>query len=985
MKFTHLFLLLLVVSTAQAQKKYEWKTATSAGYTYKYVTNDPMNTRFYTLKNGLTVALSPNKKEPRVSVRIPVRTGSNNDPKDHTGLAHYLEHLLFKGTDKFGSLDWAKEKPYLDQIDDLYEQYNHTTDAAQRKAIYHTIDSVSGIAAKYAIANEYDKMMASIGSQRTNAHTWVEETVYEEDIPSNAMDKFLAIQAERFRNPIFRIFHTELEAVYEEKNRTLDNDGWKVQEAMHTLLFPTHNYGQQSTIGTIEHLKNPSLKAIREYYYKYYVPNNMAIVMAGDLNPDETIKKIDAAFSYMQPKPVEEYKGPVEAPVKGAVVKEIYGPSAETMRIVYRTGPAGSREAFLADLTSSVLSNGKAGLLDLNLNKQQKVLGAGAGVRQYKDYGVFLLAANPKQGQTLEQVKDILLEQIDKLKKGDFDESLIKAIVANYKLSQITATENNTNRAEEIMDQFIKNRDQQWDKNVAQLDEAEKVTKKEIVDFANKFFGDDNYAVIYKRKGEDKSIVKVEKPPITPVETNAGKQSDFVKAITKDPLPAMQPVWIDYNKDIQKSKAGIADVLYVPNKDNSLFRLNYYFDQGSYNNKLLPIALEYLQILVNDKSSSEEITKQFYNLASSFSANAGNEETTITISGLQENFDKSVALFEQLLRNCKADATALEALKDRMLKSRANNKTNKQAIAAAIRSYAIYGPNNPYNYVLTDEEIKSLKAEDLIALLHALPSYKHDVLYYGPLPVAKLSSDIAKLHTMPKTWTATPKAIVFTPLKQSTNQVLFNDYDAVQSEIYWVRDLGQYDPKQTAKIGLYNSYFGGGMGSVVFQTIRESKALAYSTYAFVQSPAKKEDDYTFVGYVGSQADKMNDAITSMNELLKDLPKTEQNFVNAVKSQKKDIETQRITKDGIIFNYLSAKRRGLTDDVRKTVYNQLDKITLADIAAYHQQQFQNQPFTYTVIASEKKINVDDLKKYGEVKKLNVDELFGYEKSSMTKTF
>jgi len=980
MKFSYLLLLLLVTATVQAQKKYEWKQATSGGYTYKFVTNDPTATRFYTLKNGLTVALSPNKKEPRIAVRIPVRAGSNTDPKDHTGLAHYLEHMLFKGTDKFGSLDWAKEKPLLDQIDNLYEQYNSTTDAAKRKAIYRAIDSVSGLAAKFAIANEYDKMMASIGSQGTNAHTWVEETVYDENIPSNGLDKLLHVQAERFRNPILRIFHTELEAVYEEKNRSLDNDGWKIQEAMHTLLFPTHNYGQQTTIGTIEHLKNPSLKAIRDYYYKYYVPNNMAVVMSGDFNPDEVIKKIDAAFAYMQPKPVELYKGPVEAPITSVVTKEIFGPTAETMRIVYRIGAADSKEAFLADLTASILSNNKAGLFDLNLNKAQKVLGAVAGANQYKDYGFLMLAANPKQGQTLEQVKDLLLEQIAKLKAGDFDESLIKSIVANYKLTQLQAQEDNVNRANEIVDQFIKNRGLNWDKNVAQLDEMAKVTKKEIVDFANRFFLDNNYAVVYKRKGEDKNIVKVEKPAITPVETNAGKQSDFVKAVTKDPLPSTAPVFVDYNKDIQKGKAGNADVMYVQNKDNSLFRLHYYYNQGSYNNRLLPIALQYLQFLGTDKYSAEQVTKEFYNLAASFNANAGTEETTVTISGLQENFDKAVSLFEHLLRNSKADEAALAALKDRLLKTRANNKTNKQAIAQAVRNYAIYGPNNPFNYVLTNEEIKSLKAEDLVAILHDLPNYKHDVLYYGPSPVAKVSADVAKLHTMPKEWKPTPKAATFKPLKQAANQVLFTDYDAVQSEIYWVKDLGQYDPKQTAKIDIYNNYFGGGMGSVVFQTIRESKALAYSTYAVVQTPAKKEDDYTFIGYVGSQADKMNEAITSMNDLLKDLPKTEQNFANAIKSQKKDIETQRITKDGIIFNYLNAKKRGLTEDIRKSIYGDLDKLTIADLAAYHQEKFQNQPFTYTVIASEKRISMDDLKKYGDVKKLNVDDLFGYENTN-----
>lgn len=238
-----LLLTVFVCQTAWLQTKHEWKEGKSGVYTYKYVSGDPLQVRIYTLSNGLTVMLSPNKKEPRITYHMAVRAGSNTDPKDHTGLAHYLEHMLFKGTDKFGSLDWAKEKPILDSIDVLYEVYNKTTDSAQRRAIYKQIDQVSGRASKYSIANEYDKMMTAMGAQRTNAHTWVEETVYDEDIPSNAADRLLAVQAERFRNPILRIFHTELEAVYEEKNRSMDNDGWKVMEATHAGLFPTHNYG----------------------------------------------------------------------------------------------------------------------------------------------------------------------------------------------------------------------------------------------------------------------------------------------------------------------------------------------------------------------------------------------------------------------------------------------------------------------------------------------------------------------------------------------------------------------------------------------------------------------------------------------------------------------------------------------------------------------------------------------------------------------
>ncbi|HUS01068.1 MAG TPA: insulinase family protein [Chitinophagaceae bacterium] len=975
MKLKSLFFLWLVIGHSlaiSAQSKYQWKEATSGGYTYKYVTNDPMATRFYTLKNGLSVILSPNKKEPRIAVRIAVRAGSNTDPRTNTGLAHYLEHLLFKGTDKFGSLDWAKEKPLLDSIDNLYEVYNQTTDPAKRKELYKEIDRVSGKAAKYSIAGEYGKLMTSIGSQRTNAHTSVEETVYEEDIPSNAIDKFLTIQAERFRNPILRIFHTELEAVYEEKNRTLDNDGRKVLYAMLENIFPTHNYGQQTTIGTIEHLKNPSLKAIREYYHKYYVPNNMAVIMSGDLNPDELVKKIDVSFSYMQPKPVQLYNGPKEAPIQGPIVKEVFGPSSESVRINYRTGPSDTRNAMLADIVSSVLYNGKAGLMDLNLNKQQKVQTTGAANYQFKDYGIVLLDGQPKQGQTLDEVKDLMLGQINLLKKGEFDESLIKAIAANNKFNQLQGLDNNTGRADNLMNAFIQNKGLAWDNEVGLLDAMSRVTKKEIVDFANNTFTDNNYVVVYKRKGEDKSLVKVEKPPITPVETNAGKESPFLKNIVSTPLPIIKPVWIDYSKDLQRSKMGNADVLYVQNKENDLFRLSYRFDMGSWNNKLLSFAAGYLQFLGTDKYSAEEISKQFYNLACNFTVNAGNEETTITINGLQENFDKAVALFEHLIRNCKPDASALEGLKNRSLRTRANNKLNKTFISQAQRSYAAYGPQNPFNFVLTDDEVKNLKAEELTNLLHSLMNYSHKVLYYGPKPLPALTANLQKLHTLPQSWTANTQGVKFKRIPQTKNEVLFTDYDAVQSEIYWVKNLNTYTPKDEALVNLFNGYF----GDIVFQTIRESKALAYSTFAQVVTPIKKDDSYSIIAYVGSQADKMNEAVAGMNELLITIPKEDQDFINARKGLQKDIETDRITKDGIITSYLNAVRKGVDRDLRKDNYALYSNITLNDLVRYHQEQLANKPYTYTVVASEKRINVDDLKKYGEVKKLSLQELFGY---------
>jgi predicted Zn-dependent peptidase len=961
--------------TTLAQDKYVWKQANAAGYTYRYVTGDPMQARFYTLANGLTVILSPNHKEPRVSVRIAVRAGSNTDPRDHTGLAHYLEHLLFKGTDQFGSLDWAKEKPYLDQIDGLYEQYNSTKDSVKRRTIYHRIDSVSGLASKYAIANEYDKMMANIGSTGTNAHTAVEETVYEEDIPSNAMDKFLVVQAERFRDPILRLFHTELEAVYEEKNRTLDNDGNKMYEAMLYSLFPTHNYGQQTTIGTIEHLKNPSLKAIRDYYHKYYVPNNMAIIMAGDIDPDQLIKKIDQAFAYMKRQPVQLYNPAPEKALSAPIVKDIYGPSAENMRISYRTPAATTHDAMVLDLISSVLSNGKAGLLDLNLNKQQKVQGSQAGLLQYKDYGVFILVGNAKQGQTLEEVKDLLMQQVDLLKKGNFDESLIKAIVANAKLSLLEELEKNPTRTGALVNGFVKHRGEKWDKDVSDLDDQAKVSKAEIMQIANKYLGN-NYVLLYKRKGEDKSIVKVDKPSITPVETNAGKQSPFVKKIEGMSVSDMHPQWLDFSSGIVRAKAGIADVLYVPNKENELFHLYYRLEMGSRNNKLLPLAAQYFQFLGTDKYSSEQISKEFYNIACNFSINATADVTTVSITGLQENFDKGVALFEDILTNCRPDTAALASLKGRILKARSNAKLNKQAILQGLINYARYGEKNPFNDVLSTDELNNLKAEDLVNILHGLLSYQHSIIYYGKLPVESFTSTIAGLHKLPAAFTSVPVRKEYPFTSQKASQVLFANYDMVQAEICWIRNAAPYDVNKEPVVDVFDNYFGGGMGSIVFQTIRESKALAYSTFATYRTPARKEDPYYILAYIGCQADKMADALKGMNDLLNELPVSDKGFELAKVSLKKDIETERVTQDGIVFSYLAAKDKGLDYDQRKTEYEALDKLSMNDVKRFHQDQVSGKDYTYCVVASDKKVNMEDLKKVGGVKVLSLDEVFGY---------
>jgi predicted Zn-dependent peptidase len=976
MKFSILVGLLISTQSLFAQTNtYQWKVASKDGYTYKYVSNDPSKSRFYTLKNGLTVILSPNYTEPKIEFRMAVRAGSNTDPKNATGLAHYLEHLLFKGTDKFGTLDFAKEKPYLDKIDALYEKYNKTTDPEQRKLIYKAIDKVSGEASNYSIANEYDKMMQGLGGNSTNAHTWYEETVYNEDFPANALDKFMALQAERFRNPIFRIFHTELEAVYEEKNRGLDNDGWKLDEAMMDKLFPTHNYGQQTTIGTIEHLKNPSLIEIKKYYHKYYVPNNMAIIFAGDFNPDEMIKKIAKAFSYMVAKPFAAYQPAPEKPLQNVQRIDVYGPSEENINFYYRGYAEGSSSSLMLSLIRNILNNGRAGLFDINLNKQQKVLGADASYQQMKDYGVFSISAKPKKGQTLDDVKNLVLEQIDNLKQGKFDESLLKAIAANNKLAFMLKFDKNRNRAEYLSNTFILNKGNGWAKTLASVDESAKITKAQVVAFANSFFKD-NYVIGYKHKGEDKNTIKVEKPTITPINANAGKMSPFVKNILETPLKPLNPKFLDYKKDIQFGQVGAAKLLSVKNTENPIFRMTYRFNLGSYNYPLLQYAANYLPFLGTDKYSAEEISKLFYNIACNYSLNVGTETTTITISGLQDNFGKAVELVEYIFGHVKADEKALAELKSSLLKSRENAKLNKGSIMNALTSYAQFGQKNPFNDVLSNEAISQIKADELIAQLRGLTSFEHEITYYGPLELGTLQTKLQSMHTLPSVFKPIAQAKKYDYAVQDSNRVYFANYDMVQSEIMWLRNTGLYNKDEAGKIEVFNNYFGGGMSSVVFQTIRESKALAYSTFAVYVTPDRADKQNMMIAYVGSQADKMNDAVGGMNELLNSLPKNEKSFVGAKNNIISNYDSQRIVKDAIFANYYADKKLGLDHDSRIEKYKAVKAIDFATINNFHQQKIANKAYSYLIVASNQKVKKEDMAKFGKLKTLSLTELFGY---------
>jgi predicted Zn-dependent peptidase len=963
--------LILSLTTVMAQNSSTEKKTDKQGYSYETVKNDKTGTRIYTLKNGLKVYLAQNTDEPRIQTYIPVRTGSNNDPADNTGLAHYLEHMVFKGTSKIGTQNWEVEKKLIAQISDLYEQHKAETNPEKKAAIYKQIDEVSQEASKYSVANEYDKLISSLGAKGTNAHTWLNETVYKNNIPSTELEKWMVIEKERFSELVLRLFHTELEAVYEEFNRAQDNDGRLLNYELMDALFPLTPYGQQTTIGKSEHLKNPSMVAIHNYFNTYYVPNNMAVVLVGDLDFDKTIKMVDQYFGTFKYKELPNKSTVVEKPMTTIVEREVKSPTAERLMMAWRTAGAGTKETRLATIIAEILSNqGDVGLIDTNINQKQSALGAGAYTSTFNDYGYFGMSISVKEGQTLEEGKSLLLTEVNKIKKGDFDEWMIKAIINNMKLDEMKNFESADGLATTMYGAFIQGRS--WNEVVSEIDEYSKITKEDVVKFANEFFKD-NFVIVYKRKGVNDKLVRVSNPKITPVQLNRDSQSQFYKDFQNLKSADLAPVFVDFKKEIQTKKVKNTTVSFIKNTTNSIARLNYIFNMGSDHDKKLALAVGMLDYFGTDKQSAEQIKKEFYKIGISYSVNVGTELSYITLSGLENNLPKGIELLENFIKNVKPDQEVYNTQVETILNNRANAKKRKESIMNALTNYAKFGKESRFRDILSEKQLKEMNVAELTNLIKGVNDYQHEIFFYGN-DLNPIVASLEKHHNM-----AANKAIP-TPKKYAepitTNKVYFANYDMVQAEMTRVAKGEKYNPAIAGTVNVFNAYFGSGLSSIVFQEIRESKSLAYSARAFYGMAIDKNlSDYMQVS-IGTQANKLPEAVDAINTLLSEMPKIEKQFDNAKESSLKQMASSRIIKANIYFNQLNLKKLGIDYDIRKDIYKSIEDLTLKATDDFFNKEVKTKQYNTAIIGKKESLDFETLKKLGQIEELTLDEIFNY---------
>lgn len=967
MRKTLVIFLSLIAWTAQAKE-----------YAYYSVPNDPMNGRIYTLDNGLTVFLSRNTQKPEIQTFIAVRAGAQNDPLESTGLAHYQEHIMFKGTTHYGTTDYEAEQVYLTQIDSLYDIYGRTSDAAIRKAIYHQIDSVSYLSSQVAIANEFDKLMSIIGAKGVNAFTSTDMTCYHEIIPAGELRRWAMIESNRFQNLVIRGFHTELEAVYEEFNMysTMDQD--KVMQAANNILYPQVPYRQHSVIGTQEHLKNPSLTNIRRFYQTYYRPNNVAVCLSGDLDYDHTIAIVDEYFGQWQPNNnLPKTVIPVQPSLSAPRDTIVYGKETPELWLAWSMPAVQDEDRNAIEVMSQVLQNGKCGLMDLDIDQKQLLLASATGVMPGNDYSTFFAIGYPKAGQSLEQTRAILLAEVEKLKKGDFSEDLLQAIIANSRRDEMESLDDNTNRVFSYVNSFIYGIP--YDQVVHQVDAMAKITKDDVVRVANKYLGN-NYAAIYKQQKEDANPSSVDKPAITPIEMNRDKSSSFVTNLAQIEPEALQPQFLDFDKDLSRTNLkGDQQLLYKQNTDNELFYLTLTVAKGKDADPVIDLATDLIEYLGTQTMGADEYETALYSLAAEVDIYNTHSHTIFSVSGLQENFAKTLALLEDKVLDYQPnDAILKELIKDN-IKAHHDAKSNQGACFSQLMTAGQIGLKANAAATLTPKQMKKMSAAEVMNHVKSLIPGIATVTYYGPATQDEVAQTLNTQSRMIAMGNKDQQYAItrLQPELITQPEVWIAPYKANNIYLFQFANWGdKYSPRNEAIATLFNEYFDGSMGSIVFQEMRESRALCYASAAEYSVAEYAGENNVFFTYIISQNDKLKDCLQAFDSICTIMPLSQSAFEQAQNGLIKRIEKRRYVGQEVLNAYVRYIYKGWNHDYTRDIYEASKTFTLDDVVSFQQNNVANRTYRYLILGDPKSLDMNFLKSLGTVKQLTLKDIFVY---------
>ncbi|MBS1646544.1 MAG: insulinase family protein [Bacteroidetes bacterium] len=929
--------------------------------------NIKLNIKEYKLDNGFTVILNEDKTQPKVFGGVSVRAGSKNDPADATGLAHYMEHLLFKGTETLGTKDYAKEKPFLDSIYYYYDKMAGTTDEKERAAIRQRINANSIEAGKYGMPNEFDKMLRSIGSEGVNAFTSNDITFYHNTFPPAQIERWLDVYAHRFQKPVFRSFQSELEVVYEEKNRGMDMFFVPLIEKVNSLIYKHHPYGTQTTIGTVAHLKNPSLTKMYQFFNTYYVANNMALVLSGNFDTDEIMPIIKEKFGKLRTGTVPEFPQYKEDDFKEREFYQVRMSPIKLGVLAYRTVPAGHADEVTLNVVNALLSNSsQTGLID-ELSAEGKLMAAGLFPSTNKDYGATVLFFVPKIiGQPLENAEGLVLTCIDQIKKGAFDETLLTAIKNSLLIENQKELENISTRAV-LLGQLFAN-GQTSDVILKQITQLQNITKQMVVDAANKYYNK-NVLTLYSKTGFPKKE-KLKKPGFKPVLANQSAESEYAAYFKTIPEKKITPHFLDFKADVSDQKIYEKHrLIAAKNPENNLFSLDISYQTNWFDDAAIETAVKAMNYVETPSLKNIEIKKKLQQLGVTVGYETTDEEVTISLSGLENNLEPALQMLETIFKEGRFnDKTILKIVEDEKGEKKLNMNSPEYK-GQLLYNYVLFGANSPFLNKISGKELKNKKPQELFEVFKKSTQYNAEIKFVGNTAPEQL-----------KSWIEARGLVAKEPLQQKKDPIderhevkenavyVLPDSKSLQCQIHSLITSAAVDNTEKYKMDAFNDYFGNSFSGLVLQEIREYRSLAYSAGAKYKR-ADKPNAFSFLrGYMGVQADKTNEAIGVYDSLVKFIPSKPErlesiksNLINLASSSYPEFRK-------IPETYLAETKLGYTQSPWIDDLPKYKNLAFEDIMRFYKDHIQGRTQALIIVGNTSRFSLKALEKYGKIIKV-----------------
>lgn len=930
----------------------------------------------YRLENGLTVWLNEDHSQPKVFGAVVVKAGAKDCPD--TGIAHYFEHMMFKGTDRIGTLDYEAEKVLLDSIAMKYDELAMTEDTAARARLQKEINELSIRSSEYVIPNEFNRLINRFGGSGLNAATSYDATIYFNTFSPQYMVQWAEINSERLINPVFRLFQSELETVYEEKNMYGDFIGGQVMDTLMARYFGPHPYAYP-IIGSTKNLKNPRLTEMHKFFEDYYVASNMALILSGDFDAQQVMPILEKAFSRIRSGNAPKQEKVMLPPFNGRETMKVKFPIPfiKAMGLGFRGVSANHEDQVALNIAVNLLNNANGtGYLD-KLMVEHKLMGALAINESMNEAGILAVAIMPKLLiQSYSSAEKMVWDEINRVKNGDFSDEMFNSLKLEQKRQYASSLENIDSRATIMMNLFSQGKS--WNDYLNEVARIESITKEDVVRVAQKYFSN-NYLCVTKSTGKYPKD-NLPKPAFSPVvPRNADASSSYAKQLEKIPEQQVAPRIIDFEKDVKTSKLTPLVTLYTtPNPLNDIFTLNISYGIGALEQPELMQLTNYLQLLGTESLSFEQFRSRLQSIGSTLAFDVTPDAFVMKVTGFDNHIDETMKLVGDFIRHAKADDKKLRQIVDDAKVSEKAFFKSGDNVASALLEQVKYGDQSRYLRKLSLSQIKKLKGKDMLAIYDKVRSVQCDLHYCGTLPVEKVIGTIRQHLPLERT-TVASNSPYYRELKQYDRPTVFfiDMPDMAQSIVYGYVKGDPVDDKASRHASrLFSVYFGGDMSSLMFQEIREFRSFAYRTSGRYQLPnhAHKGTAGSFTAMLSTQSDKTLDALGVLDSLIREMPLKPER-VEAVKQ----MLVNRINNDYPPFRNLSekvasARMEGFDRDPAEEFLRDIATMDMQDISRFYREQISGRPVVYVIAGNRKHIDMKKLAEYGTIIKVKKKDIY-----------